>query len=217
MEIETPISDEMNSYSDRYAGAHGGGSFTPSAIREIERLLRSVELRHTAETGCGKSTILFSILSAEHTIFTIDDRQYGEQSSLNFVLDYPKTNKQVLRAVFGPSQRTLPRHNFEALLDAVLIDGPHGFPFPELEYYYFYPQLREGALFFVDDIHLPSLGRFWDIIKEDRMFEQVTIIENTGVLRRTSVPTFDPFGDGWWEQRYNQRRLTPDAYHYATD
>ena len=34
----------------------------------------------------------------------------------------------------------------------VLIDGPHGYPFPEIEYFYFYPRLKPGALLVVDDI-----------------------------------------------------------------
>jgi len=210
MDVSTSISDEMTSFSERYAGAHRGGSFTPATLRAIERLLRQVDLKHTAETGCGKTTIMLSQLSAEHTIFTIDDREYGEESSLSFVLDYPKTRRETLRAVFGPTQKTLPRHTFDAQLDCVFIDGPHGFPFPELEYYFFYPHLREGALLFIDDINIPSIGRFWDIVSEDRMFTLKEVIGTLGVLIRTSAPTFNPYGDDWWLQRYNQRRM-PDG------
>jgi hypothetical protein len=210
MDTTTPISDEMGSFSDRYAGAHRSGSFTTETMREIERLVCQLEMNHTAETGCGKTTILFSQLSAEHTIFTVDDRQYGEESSLGFVLDYPKTRRETLRAVFGPTQKTLPRHNFEAPLDCVFIDGPHGFPFPELEYYFFYPHLRAGALLFINDLNIPTTAKFWEVVSEDRMFEVAEIIGTLGVLRRTAEPVFDPFSDNWWLQRYNQRRK-PDG------
>jgi hypothetical protein len=217
MQSDTPIADEMGSHSERYAGSHMAGSFPTSTMQKIETLLRPVELNRTAETGCGKTTIMFSQLSAEHTIFTVDDRGEGENSSLGFVLDYPKTRRETLRAVFGPSQKTLPRHNFEAPLDCVFIDGPHGFPYPELEYYYFYPQLREGALLFINNIHIPSLARFWDIVSEDRMFEVQQVIDTLGVLRRTSAPVFDPYGDNWCYQRYNQRRVPPGSWNYAED
>jgi hypothetical protein len=44
----------------------------------------------------------------------------------------------------GPTQRTLPTHRFTKPLRAALIDGPHGYPFPDLECYYVYPHLAAG-------------------------------------------------------------------------
>ncbi len=88
----------------------------------------------------------------------------------------------------------------------MLIDGPHGFPFPELEYFFFYPHLKTNGLLVVDDIHIPTIGRLADFISEDRMFEKVEFIGATAVFRRTDAPVFDPFGDGWWFQDYNRRR-----------
>ncbi len=48
--------------------------------------------------------------------------------------------------------------------DCVLIDGPHGYPFPDMEYYYFYPLIKPGGILIIDDIHIPSNGRMADII-----------------------------------------------------
>jgi hypothetical protein len=37
------------------------------------------------------------------------------------------------------------------------------------------------------------------------MFELVDIVnDNLAIFRRTGAPTFDPRGDGWWEQGYNR-------------
>jgi hypothetical protein len=209
MQTDTPIAEAIGDYSEAFAGAAAIETFSIDARGTFERLLRHLTPAHTAETGCGKATILFSLLSAEHTIFTVDDRGEGEKSRLNLALNYPSIRRETMRAVFGPTQKTLPRHQFDAKLDAVLLGGPRGFPFPELEYYFFYPHLREGGLLFISDLHIPSVGRFWEVVKEDAMFDIRCVVDNLGVLRRTSAPIFDPYGDNWQEQRYNQRRIAP--------
>ncbi len=99
----------------------------------------------------------------------------------------------------------------------MLIDGPHGFPFPELEYFFFYPHLKTGALLVIDDIQIPTIGRLADFLSEDRMFERVELIGATAVFRRTDAPTLDPFGDGWWLQDYNRRRADFQKLHYLQD
>ena len=89
----------------------------------------------------------------------------------------------------------------------VLLDGPHGYPFPDLEYYYFYPVIRSGGLLVVDDIQIPSIGRMFDIIKAGDMFRLLEVIENTAFLQRTDAPLISPTSDSWWLQGYNR------AYH----
>jgi hypothetical protein len=39
------------------------------------------------------------------------------------------------------------------------------------------------------------------------MFELVQVVERTAFFRRTTALVFDPFGDGWWLQGYNRKRL----------
>src|SRR6185295_2597803 len=87
----------------------------------------------------------------------------------------------------------------------VLIDGPHGYPFPDLEYYYLYPTIEAGGLLLLDDIQIPSIGRMFDVIRADDMFELLEIVdENTAFLRRTGAPLIDPESDSWWLHGYNQ-------------
>jgi hypothetical protein len=108
--------------------------------------------------------------------------------------------------VVGPTQLTLPRYEFGPL-DAALLDGPHAYPFPELEYYGVYPHLSEGALLVIDDIHIPGVANLFRFIKEDAMFDLLEVATRTAFFVRTGAPTFDPLGDGWENQAYNAKRF----------
>jgi hypothetical protein len=101
----------------------------------------------------------------------------------------------------------MPRFEFKQKLDLALIDGPHAFPFAELEYYYIYPHLRPNALLIVDDVHIPTLFNLYRFLREDRMFSFVRKVSNTAIFRRTESPTFDPLGDEWEQQEFNRRRF----------
>jgi hypothetical protein len=199
------IASEIASYEKTAGYAHAAGSLPFRTLLRIEALLRGDELC-TAETGCGKSSIFFSRVSAKHKVFCLDDRELGQASSVAYFMDCPATRLEKLEIVFGPTQQTLPAYAGHEPYDLVLIDGPHGFPFPELEYYFFYPHLKPGALLVLDDVHIATIGRLADFLAEDRMFETVEFLGSTVIFRRTDAPTFDPLGDGWWEQDFNRRR-----------
>jgi len=62
----------------------------------------------------------------------------------------------------------LPKYNFQAKVQIALIDRPHGYPFPDLEYFYFYPLIETGGLLLVDDIKIPTISRMFEIIASDR-------------------------------------------------
>jgi hypothetical protein len=192
--------------------SHHAGVFQTDVLARIEAVLPA-SMERTAETGCGKSTILFSNLSKHHTVFAFDDRAC-DGSSVSYFETHPLTRPEVIYPVFGPTQVTLPKHAHAGEYDCVLIDGPHGLPFPELEYYQFYPHLRRGGFLVLDDVHIPTIGRLADFIQEDVMFELVELVQNTAVFRRTNAETFDPLADGWVLQRFNIRRTPADfPYH----
>ena len=182
---------------------HGAGTFSASTLQALVRHASARPIRHSAETGSGASTLLFSHLSEDHTVFAIDsgtDSVHGVQRS-------PLLRAETVTFVEGPTQLTLPRHTFEHRLQLALIDGPHGYPFPDLEYYYLYPHLEEGALLIVDDIQIPTITNLFDFLKADEMFSLEEVVETTAFFRRTAAETFPPTGDGWWTQRYNTRAL----------
>ena len=51
---------------------HGAGTVSPSALRAIAKHARQRTILHSAETGCGATTLLLSHLSQNHTVFTLD-------------------------------------------------------------------------------------------------------------------------------------------------
>jgi predicted O-methyltransferase YrrM len=200
------LAAEIGDYERAVGFAHSAGSMPLRTLLGIERLLTGTSI-FSAETGCGKSTIFLSRIAERHKVFCFDDR--GQKaSSVDYFLNCPATRQERLDLVFGPTQLTLPRYKDHLSYDLVLIDGPHGYPFPELEYYYFYPHLKTDGLLVVDDIHIPTISRLADFLSEDRMFEKVEFIGSTAIFRRTDAPVFDPLGDGWWLQDFNRRRTS---------
>jgi predicted O-methyltransferase YrrM len=204
---------EIAIYEKSAGFAHSAGSLPLRTLLRIEELLPATPIR-SVETGCGKSSIFLSRISSKHKIFCLDDRQNGDASSVGYFMNCPATRLENIETVFGPTQLTLPAYKDHVEYDLVLIDGPHGFPFPDLEYYFLYPHLKTNGLLVVDDIHIPTISRLADFISEDSMFEKVEFINTTAVFRRTDAPVFDPFGDGWWLQNYNRRRadFAKDVY-----
>jgi predicted O-methyltransferase YrrM len=209
------LAAEIGDYERAFGYAHSAGSMPLRTLLRIERLLTGTEI-FSAETGCGKSTIFFSRIAERHKVFCFDDR--GQKaSSVDYFMNCPATRSDRLDLVFGPTQLTLPRHDDHSRYDLVLIDGPHGFPFPELEYYYFYPHLKTDGLLVVDDIHIPTISRLADFLSEDQMFEKVEFVGSTAIFRRTDAPVFDPLGDGWWLQAFNRRRASFSKDIYLED
>jgi hypothetical protein len=179
---------------------HGAGSVSPGVLRRIAHAAAERPLRRSVETGSGRTTLLLSHLSAHHTVFAVD-----AGGSMSQVRNSPLFNAATTTFIEGPTQRTLPAHSFDGPHDLVLIDGPHGYPFPDLEYFYLYPTLSTGAWLIVDDIQIPTIARMFEILRADAMFALDEVIDgNTAFLRRTEAPAINPHSDSWWEQGYNR-------------
>lgn len=183
-------------------GLHTAGTFPAKVLRTIAKYLSARSIECSAETGSGASTLLFSHFSRDHTVFADDTG-----GSVRNTQQSPLLRPGVVRFIEGPTQRTLPSHHFSAKLQAALLDGPHAYPFPDLEYYFLYPHLEPGALLIVDDIHIRSVHNLFEFLRRDRMYRLLEVVHTTGFLIRTEAPTHSPTGDGWWEQNYNRRPL----------
>jgi len=203
------ITDLIEQHDTTEALPHSAGSLNYKTLDEIERHLTGSDLV-TAETGCGRSTILFSNLSKTHHVFCLDDTD-DEKSSVNYFKDCPVTQNERVNVHFGATQKILNNFVHDSLYDCVLIDGPHGYPFPDLEYFYFYPAIKEGGLLIVDDLQIATIGRMADVIQDDDMWDTVSVVGKTAIFQRTSSDIVPPDGDHWWMQNFNRRRARVES------
>lgn len=180
---------------------HGAGLITVAALRGIARHA-SGGVARSAETGSGRSTLLLSHLSGDHTAFTVD-----AGGSLSRVQASQLLRRETTRFVEGPSQLTVPEFAFDGPLDLVLLDGSHSYPGPDVDYFHLYPHLAPGGLLIVDDIHIPMIRSMFRFLREDGMFRLVEVAANTAFFRRTSAPTFDRLHGDWFVQGYNARHF----------
>jgi hypothetical protein len=186
---------------------HDSGNLNPLVLRAIASHAARIGARETAETGCGLSTVLLSTVAECHTCFTV-----AAGNSLELVQNVPHLRHDRVNFVIGPSQITVPCHSFSRPLDLVLIDGPHGFPFVHLEYFFFYQRIRKGGLLIVDDIHIPTVRQIYDVLRDDKMWFHIGNVLTTAFFQRGGAPLFDPYGDGWERQQFNQRHFEDSAF-----
>ena len=198
----TPLPDLLAALSALPADWHGAGCLEMPNLEALARHASSRTIRRSVETGAGKSTLLLSHLSEHHTVFALDAGQSLTRAADSFLL-----RKDRVEFVDGPSQQTLQRHTFTEPLQLVFLDGPHGYPFPDMEYWKLYPHLAPGGLLVVDDIHIPTIRHLFDFIREDAMFRLLETVGKTAFFERTAVEAFSPVEDGWWLQNYNVRRF----------
>ncbi|HEX8983970.1 MAG TPA: class I SAM-dependent methyltransferase [Bryobacteraceae bacterium] len=184
-------------------GLHTAGTLSGRVLERIAEHAARRRILHSAETGCGASTLLLSHLSPDHTVFAFD----GGSGSVTNVRRSPLLRREFVTFIDGPTQRTLPAHRFEAGLQFALLDGPHAYPFPDLEYYYLYPHLEPGALLVVDDIQICTVHHLYDFLAADAMFRRIEVAGSTAFFERTEAPLFDPLADGWQQQNYNRTPL----------
>jgi Methyltransferase domain len=203
--MQAGIAETIEKIAELPPNWHGAGSVSVQALKAIATHASRVgPIEHSVETGSGKTTLLFSHLSADHLAFAVD-----AGNSISQVRNCPLFKRDTVKYVEGPTQLTLPSYNFTSKVQIALIDGPHGYPFPDLEYYYFYPLIAPGGLLLVDDIQIPSIARMSQIIEADEMFELLDVVDdNMSIFRRTDATLIDPEGDAWWLQGYNRA-------HYA--
>lgn len=182
---------------------HPGQALPRDTLRALANHLHSRDVRFSAETGSGASTLLFSHLSTNHKVFA----KGGVDGIVERIKSSSFLGPGALEFIDGPTQQTLPRHTFPNKLQAVLLDGPHAYPFPDLEYYFLYPHLEPGGLLVLDDVHIRTVHNLFKLLRADEMFELNEVVNRTAFFTRTDAATFDPLGDGWEEQSYNRSTL----------
>lgn len=152
------------------------------------------------ETGCGASTVVFAATGAQHTsVFLIESEGEG-------VRDWcARHDVSTDRVTFSPgsSSEVLPRLE-PGELDLVMIDGCHGFPFPQVDWYYAAVHLRDGGILIVDDTQLAAPYELKRFLDHDPRWDNLHVGSQWVAYRRrgsgsldeewTSQPFYQPLG-----------------------
>lgn len=214
-----PILFELTDSIIKYqadVGAPRAGCLTQGPLERIEwyfqNYFRGRAVR-TVETGCGASTIMFAHYAAQHTAYCTDDRAWSN-SNVRYAQGFPGFQREHVNWIYGPPQRTIFAQPLEQPVDVLLIDGPHGYPFPELEYFGLYGCLQPGSILIVDDIHIPTINNFYQFLLQDDSFRPHGLVVTTAYFQRTDSPPFNMEADDWWLQRYNAQHFPIAKVNY---
>jgi precorrin-6B methylase 2 len=196
---------DPHEYSDliaRAAAFHPWDAMAPTALSGIAERACRRPLLATAETGCGGSTIVLSHLSRRHTVFAIE----GENHTISELSRHADLERSRVEFVNGLSKETLPAHRFEDALDLVLLDGPHAYPLPQIEYAYLFPHLRTGGWLILDDLQIRSVHELFRFLRQEPGLELEEVVARTAFFRKTGEGAAIEAGpDGWWLQGMNRR------------
>jgi predicted O-methyltransferase YrrM len=107
--------------------------------------------------------------------------------------------------VEGESKRTVPAHSFDGPLDLVLLDGPHAYPLPQLEFAYLSPHIRPGGWIVLDDIQIPSVHELVHFMRRESSMVLEEVAVRTAFFRKIRECDFGP--DGWQHQGMNRRTV----------
>jgi Methyltransferase domain len=104
----------------------------------------------TLETGCGLSTAVFAVRSAEHTTISPFASESDRVREWCKEHDIPTAH---VKFVDEHSEWVLPHMDLGAL-DLFLIDGAHAFPQVFIDWFYGAQALKIGGLLMIDDLPL---------------------------------------------------------------
>jgi len=153
--------------------------------------------QRTLETGCGATTIVFAATGAEHAAVFLDESEglavqewcAARHISTAGVGFHP-----------GSSSVTLPRLEMGDL-DVVMVDGCHGFPFPQLDWYYAASHLVRGGILIVDDTHLAAPYELRRYLEHDPRWERIRVGTQWVAFKRLGSGSLD---EEWMSQQFHQ-------------
>jgi precorrin-6B methylase 2 len=177
---------------------HPWDAMSPAALSGI---LKRGPFRSSAETGCGGSTIVLSHASDRHIAFSIE----GEDGTITELRKQSDLRAGNVIFIEGETRDTLSRYPFEGELDLVLLDGPHAYPMPQLEFAHLFPRLRLGGWLVVDDIQIPSVYELFRFLEQESSVVVEEVAVRTAFFRRVKAAEYRP--DGWALQGMNRHTI----------
>jgi precorrin-6B methylase 2 len=182
----------------RAGGFHAWDAMAPAALSGI---LQRGPFQSTAETGCGGSTIVLSHASHRHIAFAIE----GEDRTITELRKQTDLRSENVIFVEGETKDTVPGYRFDGEMDLVLLDGPHAYPLPQIEFAYLFPWIRQGGWLVVDDIQIPSVYELFSFLEKSSSAVLEEVVVRTAFFRRLSVGEHGP--DGWALQGMNRHTI----------
>lgn len=110
----------------------------------------------------------------------------------------------------GETKDTLPRYRFENELDLTLLDGPHAYPLPQIEFAYLFPWIRQGGWLVVDDIQIPSVFELFGFLRKESSVVLEEVVVRTAFFRRVGTLAHSP--DDWALQGINRHTVMRYAW-----
>jgi hypothetical protein len=87
----------------------------------------------------------------------------------------------------------------------VLLDGPHAYPLPQIEFAYLFPHIKLGGWLVVDDIQIPSVYELFCFLKRESSVAMEEVAVRTAFFRRIKAAESGP--DGWAVQGMNRHTI----------
>jgi hypothetical protein len=180
-------------------GKPANWSVAPDVLRFIGANLQ--QSMQTLETGAGQTTVVFAIAGTHHVCVTPDRaqaerirsycRDHGIKEDITFIHD----SSDIALA----SGKGIPE-----VIDFVLIDGAHRFPFPILDWHHTERKVPLGGIVAVDDYPMPSVRILHDFLVGEDEWELIQSFQITSFFRRTraTVTEWD-----WADQKMNKAHL----------
>ena len=82
-----------------------------------------------------------------------------------------------------------------------MVDGCHGFPFPQLDWYYAAAHLVDGGILVVDDTQLAAPYELRRYLEHDPRWERLHVGSQWVAFKRLGHGSLD---EEWTEQRFHQ-------------
>jgi len=144
---------------------------------------------------------VLSHASNRHIAFALQ----GENQTINQLRGQADLRSDNVMFVEGKTIHTLPGYAFEEELDLVLLDGPHAYPMPQVEFAYLFPRIKVGGWLVLDDIQIPSVHELFHFLQQESSVVLEEVAVRTAFFRR--VTAADPGPDGWPLQGMNRRPI----------
>jgi len=180
--------------------ARPDGSLVSYALNQDALTTIAQELRPnmvTLETGAGYSTVLFAAAGADHTVITHTQPEADRITA--YCLQRGLSSQP--KFIVGNSDRVLPTLTLPAPLDFAFIDGGHGFPLPQIDWYYSAKLLRVGGIIGLDDLHIPAVRQMHDFMVGEAEWELIKKLPHTSFFRK--VKELD-YSNDWEDQAMNR-------------